>query len=837
MKHSVLTAIALALLTLAGCSDNETDSNNPDKRTAVNLTDVSISATISTSISTPTTRATDNAWQANDAIGLTLLEAGTTTPVDGKTVCKYVTATANGKFVPANPENTAYYPAQGEEADVFAFYPYRQIDADLLIPVSTADQTSLSRIDLMVADKSTGHSDTRPDVALNFRHKLVKLLITVDREASAADVDLSSGATLTLRGTATTAQWSLAEEKLIGSGTATDLLLPVAWNATQQQLEATAIVLPTAADAGVTLIVSTGKKTFEATLPAEAALVEGTVNTLRVHLRQTEAVISATVTDWTTGATIDLETLPVTVTATDGTAAGINALTLWTASAPTAKAEYTFDATTAKWNSATPFYLESLAADEAFYARHTPMQADGNTPATDAVSGLADVLGNTVPATLSGGGISLELKHLYAKLNVTLLKGTDFPATISTAGATLTLNGFKQNTEISDENVVTAKASTDTRSTDASAAYTLPLDNAGNASLLVAPQSIAAGTTFVVQLKNTGTATSTYTFTLGQELVLEGGKIHTLSLTLTPTAADIRVSTADWGTGVQESQTISIGGITDGNGGVSGEAGYTPAEGDLLTIAAGTPGDNATAGNSIAGATAGSTATYTYSAATGTWSSLAPLYWDALPQAATYTFSALLTPAAADTPEKDYMAGTTTATFGSAVRFSGDNALTHLMSRLTIFLKPGTGYTADDMKRATVSLLKGYTVTEAGPAPGAGFTTTKATKDLIPTHNTEAEAADVGNARAVLNTLTLCPQSWPQGAAIFSVQMKQPDGTDGATYTVRATAEAGFTLLPGKEQAITATIGQTGISLSFAVVPWGSGSQADEEGDWDDPAK
>jgi len=801
IRHSYLIATALTILLLSACSDNETNGDNPDGRIAVKVTNAGIRASISTSA----TRATDAAWQAGDAIGITLLEAGTSTLVDGKATCKYVTSTASGNFSPADKENTAYYPTQGKAADVLAFYPYREIDTDLLIPVSTADQSTLSRIDLMVADKSTDHSATRPDVSLNFRHKLVKLVVTVDREPSAEDVDLAAGTKITLQGTATEARWNLATAKLTTTGTATDISLPAAWNATKQQLEATAIVLPTEAGAGVTLVISTDKKTFEAPLSAGAALVEGTVNTLRVHLRQTEAVVNASVTDWTTGVSTDLETLPVAVTATDGTAAGIHALTLWTASAPASKAAYTFDATTAKWSSPTPFYLENLAAGETFFARHTPVKADGS-PVTDAVSELTDVLGNTTAAKLAGGGISLELKHLYAKLNLTLQKGKEFPADVTTAGATLTLRGFKQDADISDKNVVTAKGTPDT--------YTVPLDAAGNASLIVVPQSIAAGTTFTVQLKNTGTALNTYTATLTEVLALEGGKIHTLTLTLVPTTPSLNVSVADWTTGAQDEQAIVIDGIADGNGGISG-SGYTPADGDQLTIACGT------------------SATYTYSSATSTWSSLAPLYWDALAQASTHTFNALLTPAGTGTPEKDYLTGKTDAAFGTAINFSGDNALTHLMSRLNIILKPGTGYTAEDMERAEVSLLKGYSVIETTPTPGADFTTTEAATNLSLVHATEAES-DKDNA--ILNTLTLCPQTWAQGTVLFTVQMKQADGTDGSIYSVRATAEAGFTLVAGKEQTITATISKTGVSLTFAVVPWGSGSHIDEEGDLEDPA-
>lgn len=245
MKHLLLPA-AMALLALVACSDKDHDGTDTDDRTPISITAAVITGnSYSSSVyrgggsrrlteeSSPATRATDNAWQATDAIGIILLQSGTATPVEGNpTAARYVTPTANGRFSPADEANTAYYPTQGEEADVLAFYPYRELGADLMIPVSTASQTALSQIDLMVADKSPSHSATKPDVSLAFSHKLVKLVITVDREAFAADVDLN-GATVVLQGTATTARWSLTGEKLIkDEASKADISLPMTYDAT-----------------------------------------------------------------------------------------------------------------------------------------------------------------------------------------------------------------------------------------------------------------------------------------------------------------------------------------------------------------------------------------------------------------------------------------------------------------------------------------------------------------------------------------------------------------------------------------------------------------------------
>lgn len=767
MKHMNLPIAALALFTLAACTAQD-ENENSNGRTALQVTTAAI-----------TTRATNNAWEASDAIGITLLAAETATPVDGKNACKYITSTAAGNFSPADKENTAYFPTQGKSADVLAFYPYTAISSDLLVPVSTASQAKLSQIDLMTAPPAKGHSAVNPNVTLNFRHRLSKLTITVDKEISAADIDLT-GATIKVVGTATTAQWSLTNEKLTGESDIADITVPTT-TTTADAMSATAIVMPTAAGKDVKLIITTadGKRSYTAPLDAATALMTGTEHFLNVHIKHTQATISVTIADWTTGATLDLPSLTIKTTATDGTAANIHTLTLWSSAAATAKADYTFDTATSQWSSANPFYLENLTDADTFFARHTPT-------ATDVVSTLPDVLGNTAAATQKDGGIALEMKHLLSKLNVSLTRGTGFPATIDLSGATLTLNGFKKTLALSDANVATATA------TATASAYTATTDASNAASLIVIPQALAVGTEFVVTLKNG----STYTAKLKAALTLTAGNIHTLTLTLDVSELSIALSVAEWTTS-SSTQNIIIDGIGD-------PATGNTWDGDKYTLLIGT-GTGAT----------DLSATYAYAADKNTWSSTAPLYWDSFAQGGSYTFYALATPSTAGTPELDYLAASTTTAFGAPILFTGTNTLKHNMSRLTIVLTPGTGYTPADMTNATVALAKGYLKTKTAPTLGTAHTTEAATSTLT-----------IGRTSDVLNTLTLCPQTWAKDADIVNVKMA---GTDGASYTIRAKTD--FALTASNNHTLTVTIGKTGVSTAFAVTDWGTGTSGSGDGE------
>lgn len=799
MKHFRLTAAILALLTLAACSKD--DDSEQDKRTAIKVTNAGIKASTDGTL----TRAMDNAWEANDAIGIVLMDPATSLLAEGKTVYNYVTSTTSGSFDPADADNTAYYPdAADKTVSILAFYPYQEIGTDLMIPVSTASQGSLSSIDLMAADASTGHSKTNPEVSLDFRHKLVKLSIILDSKMLGEAIDPTAGATLTLQGTATTAQWDLKEGKLTGMGNIADIDIPTVWNSAEKLFEATAIVMPTGPEATVKLIIKINGKTFEAVLKPGTALLPGTINSLIVELSLTEAVINATVTDWTTGVTADLKTLPITVTASSGNEAGISNLTLWTEAAPTAKTTYTWNEAAQKWNSPAPFYLDNLTATDAFYARYTPMQADGTTPETDPVSGLGDVLGNTSAASVNGGGISVMLEHLMAKLNLVLTASEDFPAGLSMAGATLTLNGFLKQAELDDRNVVTALGGGDGSTTSA---YTLTADEAGNATLLVAPQTIAAGTQFTVQVVG---AAAAYTATLKEDLTLAAGTISNVNLTVSPMETAIDVAVKEWETGEEAEQAITIDGIDDLQGGVTSS--YKAAQGDVLSITCETKAAN-----------------YSYDATAEAWSSSVPFYWDDFEKADSYTFTALITPAAAGTPEKDFLAGTTTAAFGKPISFSGaDGALKHLMAQLTVVLKPGTGYTAEALKQAKVVLVKGYSVL-AGSFTDSGFDLfAPAENDLELSINTADDAS------IALNTLTLCPQQWEKGTLILKVQM--PD--NGPVYEIKASTGKDFLLTAGTRNKITATISKTEMNIAFSVTDWVDGeNDLDADGELVDPAQ
>ena len=124
--------IGMAALMIAACSNNENEPQVDDGRIAVSFAG---------EITLP--RATTDTWEANDGIGIYMLEHGMKTVTDGATNRKYVTTAGDGKFTPAGTEQTIYFPLNADEkVDFIAYYPQTDLTGGTVLtwPVE-ADRT------------------------------------------------------------------------------------------------------------------------------------------------------------------------------------------------------------------------------------------------------------------------------------------------------------------------------------------------------------------------------------------------------------------------------------------------------------------------------------------------------------------------------------------------------------------------------------------------------------------------------------------------------------------------------------------------------------------------
>lgn len=211
MRKQAFICVLLAAVLLPGCSEDGENTPQPtDGRVALEAT----------SGIRMNTRAYDNTWEAEDAIGIYMLDGGAT---DGDGNHKYTTAETakTGSFTAAEGQ-TLYFPVNGDARDFTAYYPYREtLKEGNVYTVDVKNQTPQKDIDLMGAAKVTGKDKNDPKVAFVFTHKLVKLAITIKADGTSLTDDDLAGTTVSLSNQQTAATYNVVKggEATVTAGT------------------------------------------------------------------------------------------------------------------------------------------------------------------------------------------------------------------------------------------------------------------------------------------------------------------------------------------------------------------------------------------------------------------------------------------------------------------------------------------------------------------------------------------------------------------------------------------------------------------------------------------
>lgn len=716
--------------------------------------------------------------------------------------------------------------------------------------------TAFEASDLLMAYQTTTKSGT---LDLNLKHLLSQLqvkLVSVSGSDGLTAAELAS-ATLTIDGLKT--QYSLAYNGTSGnstSGAGGDATIP------STACPALATATADAAATGLTPYTDgTGDaKSFRFIAPAqtltagaltlrftltiggtahsytytstgqEMNLTAGAITLLTITASRTTATLAGvSMTDWSTPTTIT-GTVGITITGSadtpTGSAPAFSTMKMWKGkedftaasggSAPGTRVPSEPDKTEApagahlynrnssSWTDAspTPFYVDDVASADRFYALAENTGSDGSTAIHDAKTRLKDPVA-AGPTPMNGGAVALTYSHLLAKLRITLTANDNFDANL--AGATISspemLPGYTLS--YSTGNAITATA---TGTPDKYRGLSTGTD------YIVVPQTVSGD--FTVALGNG----NTYTATLSSPLMLEAGKITTLALTLNLTQTTIKVAVTDWGTGSTANETITIGDINSTGGISESDGSFTPATGDKLDIA-----------------DAGSSATGTYTYGGSSWTSTAPLYWDALnPSGSPYTFNALFTPVAGTDTDaglvKDYQGGKASdVTFGNELSFS----LSHLMAQVSVTVKPGEGYEDATASDITVSLNNLKKLAHIGT--DGILTLNDATGALTlgnPTEDGGGSGDNGGGGKSFTATALIAPQTVAAGTVLVTV------GINGSNYTLKAPTQpaSGFAYKPGKKNSITLTINKSEATLSFKVEGWDTvGSTTEGDGELVEP--
>lgn len=265
--------VMLAALMLAGCS-NEIDEQVMDSKR--------VPLQINGDINMLMTRAADDHWDANDAIGVYMVSADNSI-VSGVSNYRYVVIDKdNGNFSPDGETNTAYFPESDDVVNVVAYYPQGNVVENKL-SLDLANQDEQPRIDLMSA-KAEGASKSNPTINLGFKHRLTKLFFEIEGDVNTDGIYAAIGNQYT------DIQYDiLNDELLIADGSEKKEIVMKYWNLDNYRFTE-AIVLPnegnnSAEDRKLTFQLN--EKIFDATISNSTKFEAGKKYTYKVKFETT----------------------------------------------------------------------------------------------------------------------------------------------------------------------------------------------------------------------------------------------------------------------------------------------------------------------------------------------------------------------------------------------------------------------------------------------------------------------------------------------------------------------------------------------------------------------
>lgn len=278
---------ALSTLALVSCTNNDDNSEWYGSEGIVFTTAIQ-------------SRVSGNTWNANDEVGIYMMNAGGTIDAATAQNKKYIAQT-NGTLTAASG-NGIYLPESGS-VDFIAYYPYTTSVSGNKIAVNVSDQSKPAAIDLIYSNGTKGvAATTSSNISLTFTHKLSKMTINVSKDAT---IETLNGLTIDMNGISTEGEFNLGNGTL--TATAGTNQKDVAMNVNAGGTTATAIILPTAASTdqtAVTLKFNLAGKSYTYTLTDASIFEEGKNVTFNANLsinngKPVVTVGTATIEDWT----------------------------------------------------------------------------------------------------------------------------------------------------------------------------------------------------------------------------------------------------------------------------------------------------------------------------------------------------------------------------------------------------------------------------------------------------------------------------------------------------------------------------------------------------------
>ena len=280
--------LAAAALTLAACSNDESDSNKVDSNI------ISLSAQIGGGMRASSSDDLQNTQFKSGAE--IFVEAYKTGVTDTYTTGNYTTTDAAGTM-----SGTLYYPTDNSNIGICAYYPSSVKSSSTEFSVqATQNEAGYQASDLMYATKLTNLSRGTTH-ALTFNHALAKVIVNITNGDGVTADDITANVT------AVKINNTVAKAKLTISGGAITATKDDATDASDINIFGTGansegIIIPQEVAAGTFITVTYNGRDYTYSLDAAKTFSAGTVYTYSFTLNAAGISLSTTsITNWTSG--------------------------------------------------------------------------------------------------------------------------------------------------------------------------------------------------------------------------------------------------------------------------------------------------------------------------------------------------------------------------------------------------------------------------------------------------------------------------------------------------------------------------------------------------------
>lgn len=280
---------ALSTLTLMSCTNNDDNSEWYGSEGIVFTTAIQ-------------SRVSGNAWNANDEVGIYMMNAGSGIEAATAQNKKYIAQT-NGTLTAA-PGNGIYLPESGN-VDFIAYYPYTTSVNGNKLAVNVSDQSNPAAIDLIYSNGTKGiEATTATTISLGFTHQLTKVTLNVNKDET---IETLNGLGVNIKGISTEGEFNLADGTLTATAGTNNKDVAMYIDAQGTTATATAIIFPTAASTDQTslnLTFNLNGQSFTHTISDASSFEKGTNVNFNANLsinngKPVVTVGAATIENWT----------------------------------------------------------------------------------------------------------------------------------------------------------------------------------------------------------------------------------------------------------------------------------------------------------------------------------------------------------------------------------------------------------------------------------------------------------------------------------------------------------------------------------------------------------